>query len=68
MTSLVATMLINFPVHRHVIQRMEKRSNPPLNTDRPNWSAEGNCRAEAIVCPVSRDVLSFLKTNRLHVP
>ena len=23
-------MLINFPVHRHVIQRMEKRSNPPL--------------------------------------
>lgn len=30
MTSLVATMLINFPVHRHVIQRMEKRSNPPL--------------------------------------
>ena len=23
-------MLINFPVHRHVIQRMEKESNPPL--------------------------------------
>ena len=23
-------MLINFPVHRHVIQRMEKRLNPPL--------------------------------------
>ena len=30
MTSLVATMLINFPVHRHVIQRMEKGSNPPF--------------------------------------
>ena len=30
LTSLVATMLINFPVHRHVIQRMEKRSNPPF--------------------------------------
>ena len=23
-------MLINFPVHRHVIQRMEKGSNPPF--------------------------------------
>lgn len=30
MTSLVATMLINFPVHRHVIQLMEKGSNPPF--------------------------------------